>query len=307
MGGEGFAPPKIRKDTIMIEYQPIQKEIEIEGFNSLYYFEFGKNFSHTPEKHNFWEMVYVDSGSIIAITDGIGIKLEQGQLIFHEPNEIHAHVSDKESSNNMLVVSFTCNNPAMQFFKRKTFNADKSIKTLLSLFIDEAKMALTTIPGDYNNKQCPDFSNAKFGSHQMLSCYFTELLIKLIRSGEAGNKKLLQSEKSRNIAQNSLNELIIDYLKENVYSSISLVDVCNHFIMGKTLLCNTFKENNGESIMSFYVSLKLNEAKRLLREEAISVTEISEQLGYSCIHSFSRAFKKKFGYTPLEYKNKVAQ
>ncbi len=52
--------------------QPISRLFRIEGFNSIYYFEFGKDFSHPPEKHDFWELVYVDSGEIIAVTDGLG-------------------------------------------------------------------------------------------------------------------------------------------------------------------------------------------------------------------------------------------
>ena len=78
----------------MYKLQPIKQDLNIEGFNSIYYFEFSKNFSHAPEKHDFWEMVYVDSGSINAITNGIGCTLSQGQAIFHEPMEMHAHISD---------------------------------------------------------------------------------------------------------------------------------------------------------------------------------------------------------------------
>ena len=79
----------------MFETQSIKQEIEIAGFNSIYYFEFGKNFSHPPERHNFWEMVYVDSGKINAVTNGVGLTLDEGQVIFHEPMETHAHVSWK--------------------------------------------------------------------------------------------------------------------------------------------------------------------------------------------------------------------
>ena len=43
----------------MFEMQEIKHDIDILGFNSIYYFEFGKNFSHAPERHNFWEMVYI--------------------------------------------------------------------------------------------------------------------------------------------------------------------------------------------------------------------------------------------------------
>ncbi|MBQ5801211.1 MAG: AraC family transcriptional regulator, partial [Clostridia bacterium] len=100
------------------ELQPIKREIIIDGFNSLYYFEFGKNFSHSLEKHNFWELIYVDSGEVIAVTDGIGRTLTQGQVIFHGPMEIHAHVSNKIVSNSMLVISFSSRSEAMNFFDK---------------------------------------------------------------------------------------------------------------------------------------------------------------------------------------------
>ncbi len=282
-----------------------EPDIEIKGFNSIYYFEFGKDFSHTPEKHDFWEMVYVDSGNIIAITDGIGTHLGQGQIIFHEPNEIHAHISDSKTSNNMLVVSFTCESEAMSYFAKKTFSADKTVRTLFSLFIDEVKNALNKIPDDYNDKSDLDFSGAGFGSYQLLEGYLAELLIKLIRNGDNTNKKLRSNEKTRNVAQNSIYELMVEYLKDNLYQNLTLSDICEHFIMGKTQLYEIFKTNNGQSVMEYYNTQKLTEAKKLLREETYSITQIADMLGFSCIHSFSRAFKREFNVSPTQYKKKV--
>ena len=69
---------------------PIRPDIEITGFHSVYYFEFDKNFYHPPEKHDFWEMVYVDDGCINAVVDGIGCELSKGQVIFHTPMEPHS-------------------------------------------------------------------------------------------------------------------------------------------------------------------------------------------------------------------------
>ena len=99
--------------------KPIEREIKISGFNCIYYFEFGKDFSHPPERHNFWEIIYVDSGEINAVTEGHGRTLSQGQILFHKPMELHAHVSNKKVPNNMLVISFTSKSEAMSFFDRK--------------------------------------------------------------------------------------------------------------------------------------------------------------------------------------------
>ena len=289
----------------MFELQPIKQEIEIKGFNSIYYFEFGKNFTHAPEKHDFWEMVYVDSGRIMAITDGNSCILNQGQMIFHEPNEIHSHISDSKTPNNMLVISFTCDSPCISFFKRKIFTANKTVKTLLELFIQEAKNALETINDDYNDKGDLDFTKSKFGSTQLLQCYLTELLIKIIRNESGFGNKIVLNETSRLEAQNSICELVIEYMKENVYNSLSLNDICNHFLIGKSQLSNIFTTNMNQSIISYYNMIKMSEAKKLIRSNQHSISSISEMLGFSCIHSFSRSFKNAVGSSPTAYKKRI--
>jgi len=289
----------------MLNLQPITNKLEIAGFNSICYFEFGKNFTHAPEKHDFWEMVYVDSGNIVAITDGNSSTLSQGQIIFHEPNEIHAHISDSESPNNMLVISFSCESPDMNFFRKKIFTADKTTKTLLSLFVAEAKNALGDIPDEYGKEEHLDFSRAEFGASQLLLCYYTELLINLIRKNSGKDNKVVANEESRTLAQNSLSSLACEYMKENVYSALTLDDVCSHFMLAKSQLSHIFKSAIGKSPMEYYNGLKISEAKKLLRAGLYSVSQISDMLGFSCIHSFSRSFKNAVGTSPTEYKKRI--
>jgi AraC-like DNA-binding protein len=289
----------------MFELQPVKNEIEITGFNNIYYFEFGKNFTHEAEKHNFWEMVYIDSGKVLAITDNGSQILNQGQMIFHEPGELHSHISDSKTPNNMLVISFSCNSPNMSFFKRKIFSADKTAKALLKLFTDEAKNALGTISNDYKDKRNLDFSNSKFASTQLLVCYMTELLISIIRNESGFEGRVLLKEKASFDVQNSICQLVVDYMKENIYSSLSLSDICSHFMIGKSNLCNIFSANMNTSIINYYNSLKMFEAKNLIRSNQYSINQISEMLGYSCIHSFSRSFKNAVGCSPTAYKKRI--
>lgn len=285
---------------------PVSREIEIEGFNSIYYFEFGKDFSHPPERHDFWEMVYVDSGDINAVSDGLGRTLSQGQVIFHRPMEVHAHISNRISPNNMLVVAFTTHSPAMEFFDKKIFTLGKTEKTLLSLFTKEARLALGgSIPGEYKNKDALNFRNAPFGSFQLLECYLTELLLVLRRGGEEAVSTPKQETASRQLGHSSITELIIAYLEENVSAPLTLSDICAKFYMGKSHLCKLFEEHVGDSPIDYFAKLKIKEAKRLLRMEDSTVSRISDYLGYSSIHNFSRAFKRATGISPREYKKKI--
>ena len=285
----------------MFEVQRVKEDIVIDGFNSIYYFEFSKDFNHEPEQHDFWEMVYVDSGSVNAITNGVGCTLSQGQVIFHEPLEPHAHVSDSRVANSMLVVSFTTHSPIMQNFSGKTFTLDKTSKLLLSLFMEEAKNALGTVPSDYTDRKNLIFTSDVFGSSQLLNCHFTEFLIKLVRSGSSITTKVIPSKQSRDIANNSICELVCEYMKKNLYSNVSLKELCDVFLVGKTQMCKIFRDCTGKSPVEYYSTLKMHEARKLLREKQYSVSQISDMLGYSSIHTFSRAFKISTGLSPMAY------
>lgn len=280
----------------------IKPDIYIEGFNNIYYFEFNKYHHHALESHDFWEMVYVDKGKIIANVNGNSSTLEEGQAIFHVPGEKHSHTSNREVANNMLVVSFTCNNECMDFFKNKTFTLDKTSKTLLSLFIKEAQNALGQIPNNYNFKGPLVFSDEVFGACQLMQFHFVEFLIKLIRGNAhstSNNIRTRLSDKSDAI------DLIVSYMTENIYNDINLEKICNRFYLRKSRLSILFKEFIGKSPMEYFSELKIKEAKKLLREDNLSVSQITFKLNYSSIHNFSRAFKKATGFSPTGYKKSV--
>ena len=285
---------------------PIQKDIEIEGFHSLYYFEFDKNFSHVPEKHDFWEMIYIVEGEVHAITDGLGQTVSQGQVLFNKPNELHAHISNGQVANTMLVISFASKSPAMDFFDHKLFTLDKTQKTLLSLFMNEAKIAMGEISGEYENKNPIDFSNAPFGSVQLLECYFTEFLLVLRRSHDEAIRHVTNTESTRELARSAFGSLMVDYLKAHIYENVTLQEMCQKFYMGKTQLCKIFSNYAEKGPIEYFSELKIEEAKRLLREDKLSVSKISDLLSYSSIHAFSRAFKNATGLSPNEYRKRIA-
>lgn len=289
----------------MFKTTSVKHEIDIEGFNSIQYFEFGNDFTHPPEEHDFWEMVYVDKGYINAVTNNVGYFLRQGQVVFHEPHEMHAHVSDARVSNNMLVVTFTTKSEAMKHLKGKAFSLGKTPKGLLTLFMQEAKDALGGMPNDYNDTKNLKFSPQTFGAEQMLECYFIEFLINLIRNEELISKKILSNQQSREAASNSLCGLIMQYMMDNLHTNITQKDICDKFLIGKTQLCKIFIDNTSCSPMKYYMSLKIAEAKRLLKDKRASISQISEILAYSSVHNFSRAFKKETGFTPTEYSKSI--
>ena len=57
--------------------------VDVSKIVTIHYYEVGKGFTFEGESHDFWEMVYVDKGSVCITRDGEEIILSQGDVIFH--------------------------------------------------------------------------------------------------------------------------------------------------------------------------------------------------------------------------------
>lgn len=65
-----------------------------------------------------------------------------------------------------------------------------------------------------------------------------------------------------------------------------------------------FKEELGIHIGSFITRCKLEEAKSLLAYSKKSLAEISSYLCFSSQSYFQNVFKKQYGITPMQYREK---
>lgn len=61
----------------------------------------------------------------------------------------------------------------------------------------------------------------------------------------------------------------------------------------------------GISIIQYYISLKIEESKKLISQNKYSYTEIAEMLNINSVHYFSRLFKAHTQMTPSEYARSI--
>lgn len=284
---------------------PIPGDIVIDGFHSLYYFEFDRHFYHPPERHDFWELVYVDAGCITAIVDGIGVNLSAGQVIFHQPLEMHSHIANQRDTSSLVVLSFASQSPILSFFNRKIFSLEKAPKKILSLLLQEAEQALGELPHEFTNRQPLDFSRSPVGSAQLMQCYLVEFLFSLLRSDAAQVCAMQPTRDARQIAESSMADSIEQFMQQHLTEPPSLAVLCEHFSISRTTLCRIFKEAMGTGPVDHWIRLKMHEARKLLREDNCNVTQIAERLGYAGIHHFTRMFKRVTGLSPMEYRHSV--
>lgn len=92
------------------------------------------------------------------------------------------------------------------------------------------------------------------------------------------------------------------YIGENYSKDISLDDVSREVDISPYYFSKVFKEEVGSSFIEYLTTMRMEEAKRLLKETDMSMKEICMKIGYSDPNYFSRNFKKYAGITPTEWK-----
>lgn len=267
---------------------------------NVHYFEFTKEYHTFNDSHNFCELLYVDNGSINVEAENYSGVLSNNQLIIHLPNEKHSLKCTDDVCPNVIIIGFECECEELRNFSTKPFKLLQSHKKMLSEIMKEG-MNVYAPPYDIpNTLEMKKRESYPYASDQMLKINLEAFLITLVR--DFHNRT---SSAESNLLPDSKITDIYNYINEHYTEKITLDDICFLFGTNKTSLCNKFKSDYGTTVLNYINKLKINDAKMYIREQKLSVTEISELLGYSSIHYFCRLFKKHTGLSPKEYSKTI--
>jgi AraC-like DNA-binding protein len=89
-------------------------------------------------------------------------------------------------------------------------------------------------------------------------------------------------------------------LEASFMEGARIEDLAREFGLNRNKLCSGFRSLFGVSIFDFASGRRMNEARRLLRESALSVSEVALSVGYSSTAAFSSAFHRYFGHSPSD-------
>lgn len=112
---------------------------------------------------------------------------------------------------------------------------------------------------------------------------------------EAFNCKFLANENDREKILKA-REILLQHISE----PLTIRELSRKVAINECYLKKGFKEMFGTTIFDFFQSQRMEHAKYLLYEKGLSVTDVSNLLGYSYISHFSTAFKKHTGLKPCE-------
>lgn len=275
------------------------QEISVKRLANIHYFEFTQEYHTIGDSHKFCELVYVDKGEIFIKSDNFSGVLSDNEMIIHLTNEVHSLECSNDAPN-IIIIGFECENEILEIFSKQKIKLNTEQKKMLSEILREG-MSVYEPPYDTPNlKDMKKRDNYPFGADQMIKLRLEMFLISLIRESKTASADNFASPKSETLLEN-----VKKYIEEHYCESIQLDNICFIFGTNKTSLCKSFKNIYGITILNYINQLKTKEAKRLLRENIYSVTQISEKLGFSSIHYFCKFFKKATGTSPVEYSRSI--
>ncbi|WP_404319335.1 AraC family transcriptional regulator [Malaciobacter canalis] len=99
---------------------------------------------------------------------------------------------------------------------------------------------------------------------------------------------------------------IVDYLHKKVDSDITLEELSKKFNLSKFYLLKLFKKELGTTIYTYFINLKIEYAKKLLKKN-MPISEVALESGFFDQSHFHRNFIKFVATTPKKYQNNFVQ
>ena len=259
--------------------------MELETNNKIKLFQIAdvhcKTSNDSLNQHKQWchEITFVYGGQGVIIHNGHEQSIKSGQVHLCFDEDIHQIIPSKTSPLRFYCIGFT-------------LSPDNPLSTLL----EEVHERIT--PDNSVLSGCADLQNA---FQSALGALYTENQSKTTEAVAANTlnyiistvlSRFLNKEPGGygNISiKESLLYYIISYLKNNVYQINALSRLSEDTGYSYSYLSHLFSQKMGQTLKSFFATIRMDAADKLLLEK--SVTEVSELLGYSSVHAFSRAYK----------------
>ena len=276
----------------------VNKAVVIQNLITIESLDATKAFTYPEESHTFHEFVYVDSGSIHCHLEEKDIELIQGDFLLIPPYKRHFYYNTENFSAALFIICFRCRSEILSILEQK-ISLSKELKLLLADIVQESKNAFQF---PFNRKLKP-LENPLYASQQLVENNIEKLLIHLVRN-ETNQNESIQFVMDSVEKEHNLIDDILALLNSHLYSRITLEYISQQTYYSKAYLNNIFNKHMGTSIMQYYNTLKIKEAKKLLRNEQ-APSSIALQLGFDSATYFTKAFKKQTGMTPSAYKKQI--
>ena len=243
------------------------------------------------EPHNQWchEISYVVSGEGVSVINGMEITVKQGEIFLTPLNCFH--VVRATSEFRYLFIGFDFNlsageeyNSLKAFYKSSPTNIVNGKQEVVSAF----------------NKCLNEYYNTLPQYKLMVQCYMAQLLIHVARLFTVTKNICYLADDTVNYVGLSLYSVIL-FIDTNIHTIKDVNTIAKSLGYNPCYLSHVFKKQMGVTLQQYLCNKRIEESVRLIRQNGLSISEASYQLGFSTPQAYSRAFRRTKGMSPSKF------
>ena len=282
----------------------INDVISVDSIITVYHLDMRKSVRVGGDVHDFPEICFVEEGSLTPYVDGVPINLNKGQMVIYAPNAYHGPKStlyhDYFIINAVLgIISFASNSEALEGLYNRAISLNANQLEILSEIITLGISHFKDVGNGGHINNLPDTESINHALQRMKN--LLEILLLDIYSTENHNSCYsLSGSNKEKLKQDQMRELT-EYLLHHLNETLTLEDISRDLGFSISKLRRLVFEQKDCGPIAYFIDLKIEEAKRLIKKTSMNITEISEHLGFSSLHYFSKQFKSKTGKSPSAY------
>lgn len=251
-------------------------------------YRFTASYQYETHQHAEYEVNYVDSGNCVMTFEGEYVPVKMGECIVIPPFSKHGFLVDAKSGCRITQTEFRVwfgdgkKDEVFAEEKVKKYFRISECEDIVYLMEQIARIHRMEERGEYKEIQ------ETLAIAQLLSALDYHL-------GKSGNEKY--GIGNRKIVA------IMRHLQEHYSEPVEIEKIARQEGVSSRYVRRYFAEKVGMSCQDYITVLRINKAKKLLRETEKSVTQIGLEVGYGTPQYFSRVFKEQVGMTPSAYRS----
>lgn len=96
------------------------------------------------------------------------------------------------------------------------------------------------------------------------------------------------------------------YIEADLSRRMTLDDIAKHLFVSRSKLCSQFQHDTGMGVATYIRMQRISQAKKLLIDTALSISDVGTLVGYSRASTFTDAFLRETNHTPTEWRSLYA-
>lgn len=258
-----------------------------------------KPFIHVDRTAEFHVLIYVLRGCIFVIEEDEEYQVGAGRLLLLKAGIRHYGVTYSEPDTEWIYVHFLLKQPELPVAEFQPYTShlqEQEFSDQDYAYALELPKLLKTQGGGKLEGKLHRLVELFHSSNPLRAGYMNPLLQEILL-----DCYMLMRDETR-FQNGDKVYTIIQYLEGHTRESFDADKIEENFHLSYKHLGRIFKAATGRTLSEYHTELRMNEAARLLRETADTVTDISRSMGYADSFYFSNVFHKRMGIYPKFYR-----